>query len=499
MLRTWSLRSVLGAALGAAAVFALSACIPEVSGQDPSARREEARSGRTVLDYADDHGIDPTDIAAADGAMSESNHPSSSANEAIYVAAALRYAEVQHGRRLDPSGVNPQWAIRAPPYDPRLDFNQARRERRLQAWLQGLAPQLPAYVRLLDLRRRYRTIVELGGWAPVDAERTLREGDSGPQIAALRIRLSAEGFQAAPESELEFFDAQLATALAQFQAVHGLPADGVLGRATIAALDVPAERRFRQIELNMERLRWLPRELPATRVEVNIPTAELVYYEEGEISLAMRTIVGTRANKTPSMITDIRAIILNPPWNVPTSIARNEILPLEAAEPGYLTRNGYVLLDGRLQQAPGPGNALGRIKFETPNPFGVYMHDTPAPQLFQRERRALSHGCVRVEHPRDLAEALLQGQGWSREDIEAAIEEGATQAILLAEPVPVFVLYQTVLTRPDGTVRFALDLYGWDAELERALAPAALTMADAGPLPPTMCSASSMTPSIRAS
>jgi murein L,D-transpeptidase YcbB/YkuD len=242
----------------------------------------------------------------------------------------------------------------------------------------------------------------------------------------------------------------------------------VLGADTIAALNVPVEAVVRRIDLNLERLRWLPRELPASRIEVNVPSAELVYYENGAEALHMRAIVGASTNRTPMLAAAVEGVILNPAWLVPDSIARNEILPAAAADPTYLARNGYSVTDGRVQQAPGPGNALGQIKFDSPNGFGVYMHDTPARELFARVGRALSHGCVRLEGARELAGALLRGQGWTREGIDAQIAARATTRVALAAPIPVFFLYQTASAEA-GRLRLFSDPYGWDEVLARAL------------------------------
>jgi murein L,D-transpeptidase YcbB/YkuD len=307
-----------------------------------------------------------------------------------------------------------------------------------------------------------------GGWARLDAGPSLRVGDSGPRVLALRDRLASEGFAAAAEGTRETFDAELAAALAAFQAARGLAADGVLGADTLAALNVPADAILRRIELNLERLRWLPREQPASRVEVNVPAAELVYYEDGAEALRMRAIVGASTNRTPMLAATIEAIILNPTWTVPESIARNEILPASAADPTYLERNGYSVADGRVVQAPGPQNALGQVKVDAPNRFGVYMHDTPTRGLFAGSERALSHGCVRLERPRDLASALLRGQGWTREMIDAEIARGATTRVALAAPIPVFFLYQTASIEA-GRLRLFPDPYGWDDVLARAL------------------------------
>jgi murein L,D-transpeptidase YcbB/YkuD len=447
----------------AAPTFALFLLAIACIGPNPAAAQPylatDAQLILTVRDFAADHGIGLT--------------------QGDFTGAALEYARAQHGQRLDPTSMNAQWAIRPEAYDAPADFSAARTREQIQAWLQGLSPQGAAYGGLLQQHRAYRAIVAAGGWPLLETGAVLREGATGSSIGALRRRLSIEGYAANTDGDPNLFDGLLADALARFQTAHALAADGVAGRETIAALNVPAQRKLRQIELNMERLRWLPRALPPTRIEVNIPTAELTYYENGAVALSMRVIVGKPENVTPNAIATIAAVTFNPAWRVPASIARNEILPLAEGNPDYLASHGYTHVDGRLVQAPGPGNALGRIKFEMPNPFDVYLHDTSSPHLFDRRRRTLSHGCVRVQRPRELAEALL-GEHWPLARIDAEIDRGETHTVVLPVPVTVVLLYQTVVAELDGVAHFAPDVYGWDEELDRALSgqPAAIARLD---------------------
>jgi murein L,D-transpeptidase YcbB/YkuD len=461
------LQTLIGLATAATLLLPSAACNIEDRAVAQPFRASDQRSARTVRDFAADHGI----------ALTQQG----------FVESALEYARAQHGQRLDPTSVNEQWAIRPEPYDADHDFTAASERGDVRAWLQSLAPLHSAYASLLAQHRKYGAIVDAGGWPSMDAGALLREGDHGSNVGALRRRLSAEGYATdVADSDADLFDETLTAALVQFQETHGLAADGVAGPETVAALNESPQQKLRTIELNMERLRWLPRTLPATRIEVNIPTADLTYYENDRPRLNMRVIVGTRTNMTPNAIATIGAVTLNPAWKVPASIARSEILPLAERDPNYLASHGYADVDGRLVQAPGPENALGRLKFEMPNPFDVYLHDTSSPQLFARARRTLSHGCVRVEHPRELAEALL-GAEWPRPRIDATIETGETQSIPVPRPVPVFLLYQTVVAQADGGARFAEDVYGWDAELDRALANQLPLVAQVEMEPETMC------------
>jgi len=225
-----------------------------------------------------------------------------------------------------------------------------------------------------------------------------------------------------------------------------------------------------QIDANLERWRWLPHDLPDDRLELDTGAAEATLYVAGRPALQMRAIVGDPSHKTPMFASRVDAVVFNPPWNVPDSIARKEILPKAARDPGYLSRNGFVRTTQGLQQRPGPGNALGQVKFDLRSPFGVYLHDTPGRASFARRARTLSHGCMRLEQPRELAERLLAVQGWARARIDQAIAAGSTQRVSLRNPMPLFVVYRTASVDQDGWATFRRDRYGWDHKLLAALA-----------------------------
>jgi murein L,D-transpeptidase YcbB/YkuD len=244
----------------------------------------------------------------------------------------------------------------------------------------------------------------------------------------------------------------------------------VLGPATRAALNVTAQERLAQIEANLGRARWLPRPLPADRIEVDVGSATLRLFRGDRPTLEMKVVVGDPQHPTPMFASAVEAVIFNPPWNVPASIASKEILPRAARDPGYLARQGFVFREGGgLQQRPGPLNALGVVKFDFPSPYGVYLHDTPGKGAFLRERRALSHGCMRLEKPLELAAALLGAQGFGRSDVDAAVAAGATRRVALQAPTPLYVQYRTVTANAAGEASFWPDVYGWDGKLAAAL------------------------------
>ncbi len=244
---------------------------------------------------------------------------------------------------------------------------------------------------------------------------------------------------------------------------------GGRGRQVGAARASDNEARLREIEVSLERLRWLPRHLPPDRIWVNLPTEQLVLYRNDRPVFTTRVIIGQKDWQTPELETEITGLLFNPPWNVPPSIAAEEILPRLGRDPGYLTRHHMVWRrNGALQQVPGRGTALGRLKFEMADRFDVYLHDTPEKALFNRDNRRDSHGCVRVQTPRELAALLLQQPV---ETINQAIARNSTNRRMLPQPIPVFLVYQTAFLGPGGAIEFHPDVYGRDSEILLHLHP----------------------------
>jgi murein L,D-transpeptidase YcbB/YkuD len=417
-------------------------------------------------------GADETDElrAALQGAPAQGLPAvSSAASPQALEDAVVRYSAAQHGQRLLPRQWPDEWAIRPAPYDALGALRAAKSQGRLTAWLAEQPPPDPAYAGLVQGLARYRTIADRGGWERLSEP--VKPGATGPAVAALRQRLAVEDAAVAPGA---VWDDVLESGVRRAQARLGLGQDGVAGRATLAALNVSAAERADQIVANLERWRWMPRNPPARRLELNIADASLALIEPGQPPLAMRVVVGQPDKRTPMFQDQIKAVVLNPPWVVPDAIAAKEIWPKIRKDPGYKDREGFVVRsDGRLEQKPGPRCALGTIKFDLSNPFGVYLHDTPARSLFAQPNRALSHGCMRVEQPNALAKRLLAGDPrWPPDNIDVAIVTGKTVRIDLKTPVPVTVAYWTAFVDPDGTVEFRRDVYGWDrALLERLAGP----------------------------
>jgi murein L,D-transpeptidase YcbB/YkuD len=360
--------------------------------------------------------------------------------------------------------------------------------------LTGLRPDYGAYGALVRGLAHYRALESAGGWPRLPNGPVLRDGEAGPAVLVLRQRLAAEGYLSSAAGS-DTLDAVLAGAVATFQLRHGLPVDSVIGPRTRAALNVPASRRVRQIEVNIERLRWLPPDPGERFVVVNIPSFVLYAFDGGRRVLNMRVVVGDElaSRRTPVFADTMEYIEFGPYWNVPRSIAVNEILPAARRDRGYLARNNYQLLRGwgdnapvvdprslsdaelfstryRVRQLPGPDNALGRVKFMFPNDYAVYLHDTPSRSRFEDADRALSHGCVRVADPQALAEFVLEGNtAWPRERIATTLAAGRHLRVNLRHGPPVYLIYLTAFAR-DGEVMFRDDIYDRDNRLVRALA-----------------------------
>lgn len=359
------------------------------------------------------------------------------------------------------------------------------------AALEAIAPKHPMYARLRNALQTYHTIAETPDWPALPNGELAKPGEPDARAPLLWQRLQRIG-DLAPESSRSsdgVVDDVLVSAVRHFQKRNGLEPTGHLDDDTVSALDVAPADRVRQIEANLERWRWLPDDTPPRMIIVNIPEFRLRVVEDGKESMSMRVIVGKPEHPTPILNASMNQVVLNPYWNIPTSITRKEILPKMLKDPSYATRNGIEVVrveNGRwspigserfewsrvgvhdshlrLRQRPGPRNSLGRVQFRFPNPHDVYLHDTPADELFDRADRELSHGCVRVSQPVELAEYVLQTNGdWDRVAIAKVIETGERKAVDLKQPIPVLLVYFTAWVDPEGQVQFRNDVYGWDA------------------------------------
>ncbi len=376
-------------------------------------------------------------------------------------AAVLDYARAQHGLTIPVGALPKAWNQRPSRYDAAAELDGALRTRTVQSWLDGLPPQTPeyhalqaAYVEAIGHASGHpRPKVEAG---PLDL------GEQDARTRALRKRLALEGADPDDVDADAPVDQDLTDALRAYQGHHGLDETGALDAATAARLNAPVTNKAAKLRVNMERLRWLPRPEPGSRIDVNIASAELAYLRDGEPETHMLAVAGKLGDETPMVSSAIDSIVLNPPWHVPDDIARREILPKGAA---YMRARHFVWQGGRLVQQAGPRAALGRVKFNFPNPYAVYLHDTPSKASFGLAQRTASHGCVRLQHPVELAK-LVAGQepGLSAERVDKALASGRTVWLKLAYPVPVRLLYLTAEAK-GGEVVYLPDVYGWDARM----------------------------------
>ncbi len=398
--------------------------------------------------------------------------------------------------RINPETIDAEWLANRRQADLASVLQTALDSGTIDETLDSLLPPQPGYARLKQALARYRDMAAKGHWLTVPDGPKMQKGDRDERVVALRKRLMASGdLDQPPDSNTDLFDDTLGVALRRFQHRHGLDVDGIVGPATLSALNVPAEERIRQIEINMERWRWLPQNLGQRHVLVNIANFELDVIENGVPVMTMRVVVGRDYRRTPVFSDKMTYLVLSPYWHVPPKLAIQDKLPLIRKDSDYLAKENIRVFQGwgaetkevdpasvdwskvtgknfgyRLRQEPGPKNALGRVKFMFPNKFDVYLHDTPSRELFAKTVRTFSSGCIRIEKPIELAEYLLAGDPkWTRAAILAAIDKRVEQTVRLAEPMPIHLLYWTAWADEDGSIRFRNDIYGRDRLLDEAL------------------------------
>jgi len=405
--------------------------------------------------------------------------------------ALARLAFTLHFGKLDPTDLDPVWNLSRVLNDAETLslFQETLETGDLAALLESVVPQNEYYENLRWALADYRSLAARGGWSTVPDGPILKPGNRDPRVADLRARLAVTGeLETIPTDDPDLYDDFIEAAVIRFQRRHGLDEDGKLGPKTLAALNLPVEARIDQIRANLERNRWVFRDLPETFITVNIAGFELTFVRGGAPVWTTRVQVGKKIHETPIFASEMTYLVFNPTWTVPLSILRNETLPAIRKDPGYLEKQNMSIIrsDGSvvdpstvdlngsfpygIRQEPGPNNALGRVKFMFPNAYSVYLHDTPSKSLFTRSERAFSHGCIRTENPIDLAELLLADKkGWTRALIDAVIESGTMTTVTLEKPVTVLLLYWTADVQPGGSIEFREDIYGRDARIIEGL------------------------------
>lgn len=464
--------------------------------------RERARLALRLLNNAREHGLDPGAYGVNELAHRVENVRAPAAIAALdrdISTAMLQYlTELRFGRLA--SGYRPDKGALAD-LDPVEHLRGALADGGLEQAVESAAPSIPLYGRVKTTLAHYRELARaVPRWPalPPAGPGGIAPGMpwAGTALLCERLRLLGDLAPGGGDACGDRYEAPLDAAVRRFQARHGLAQDGVLGPGTLAALAVPPSRRVTQLALTLERLRWLP-PLPRGRiVAVNVPTYRLWAFDstDGKTApvLEMRVIVGTAVRTpTPLFIGQMRYLEFNPYWNVPPSILSNEIIPKLARHPAYLHQNdmevvgadGQVLrlapdaaLDmlrrgaARVRQRPGERNVLGEVKFAMPNPMNIYLHSTSSKELFDRTRRDMSHGCIRVERPGELAQFVLADpRRWDAGAVAAAMAPGDMRIVRLAKPVPVVVFYATALVDRDGKALFAQDIYRQDDALAHQL------------------------------
>lgn len=396
---------------------------------------------------------------------------------------------------VNPLTLKPEWSFSTDP-DLSAVLTDTLESHTVTEGLRKLAPSRPGYAELRKALGRYREMEKEDNQLPLAGGRLLRKGMRSPRVPELRELLMFLGdLGGESRGTGDLFDANVEKAVISFQERHGLKADGIVGPATLAELDVPVSERIEQLTVNLERMRWSENNRSDLYLIVNVANFELDVVRKGVVVLSMKVVVGKPYLTTPVFSGRLTYLVLNPVWNVPPSIAGKDILPKVKKDPGYLKEENITILRGwgakeevvdpetidwrsvtagnlnfRFRQEPGPLNSLGRIKFMFPNRFNVYLHDTPAKNLFSENVRTFSHGCIRIEKPVELAEYLLKFDPlWTKEDIEEAINSGETIEVRLPYPVNVYVVYVTAWIAKGGIVEFRKDIYGRDAALYSAL------------------------------
>ncbi len=455
-------------------------------------------SMRDVLDGIEGmraHGLDPDDYhrQALSALRARARSPAERADlELLLMDALLRMASHRAYGKVNPATLDANWNLEQPlvTSDPLAELKRAMASASPMGHLDGLLDDADFYHELKRALARYRQLAAAGGWRQIPSGPSLKAGMTDPRVRAVRARLRVTGELAdasGPDSPV--FDDGLERAVANFQRRHGLDADGVIGPATLTAMNLPATARIDQLRVNLERARWVQRDLPADFVLVNIAGFRVYLVRAGAVVWSSRVQVGKTYRKTPVFRDAIRYIVLNPTWTVPPGILREDIIPQARKDPNSIRSKGLRVLDQdgrevdpqavnwsaepfpyRLRQDPGPNNALGRVKLMFPNAHLVYLHDTPSQGLFDRSQRTTSSGCIRVEHPFDLTERVLAGTpGWDRARIDQAVASERTTRIDLTRPLPVLILYWTAEVMDAGGVAFREDIYERDTPVLRAL------------------------------
>ena len=393
--------------------------------------------------------------------------------------AVLQLASALANGKVDPAKTAEVYTIPRPKADVKAGFEQALAENKLGEWLGSLAPQTAEYRALSKAFVHYGDLAAKTPDTNIAPGEPLKPGARDPRVPAVVEALKAGGYMQQPQSGKpqaaqpgaqpaaagDVYTPEIAAAVKRMQADFGLEADGVIGNDTLKAVNTSAKDRARQLAVALERLRWLERNPPATRIDVNTAATVLDLWRDGQHQDHRRVVVGEPGWETPQLGSPIYQLVANPTWTVPESIIEDELADKSDA---YFRANNMTRKDGRIVQEPGPKNALGQVKFDMKNDEAIYLHDTPAKALFGQDERHRSHGCVRVHNAIDFARKLAQADGVLAE-FDKALATGDETFVKLKSEIPVRLLYHTAYLGNDGKIHFAEDVYGWDNDVAAAL------------------------------
>jgi murein L,D-transpeptidase YcbB/YkuD len=481
--------------------------LPWIRGMQPTAQAQEVIS---ALLKAEQKGLAAEDydgprwgdrLAKLKPSTSQPSEADVVRFDAALTVCLMRYVSDLHIGRVNPKHLDFAFDVEANKYD-LTDFlkEDVVDSSDVAGVLRKVEPPYPGYQRTIQALHSYLEFAkEYNGNQLPAIQKTIAQGDSYSGVSQLTKLLRLLGdfpADASVPTDETVYQAPLVDAVKSFQRRHGRTADGRITAQTLTDLNVPLTNRIRQMQLTLERWRWLPVGLHSTAIVANIPEFRLRAYDENyKIVLSMNVVVGKAyAHDTPVFIDSLQYVVFRPYWNVPYSIAKAEFLSRVARDPDYLAKKGFEVVNNRqdvvtsgmvttdvlaqlragrlsIRQLPGPKNSLGLVKFIFPNSSNIYMHDTPAQEFFAKSRRDFSHGCVRLEKPADLAVWVLhENPGWDMDRVRAAMNGTPNQQVNLAHPIPVLIVYGTAVVAEDGIVHFYDDIYGHDAALEKALA-----------------------------
>ncbi len=432
-------------------------------------------AARSLLSRIDHAAADGLDVKSDIVAIPHGDDPAAlAASELSLTEAIVDYGRQASGGRVDPSRIDPLVAAIPDVADAARVLGRVAEAANPSEALRDFNPPHKGYTLLRAKLAELRQTSDMAERGPIPYGPALKPGMRDARVPLVRARFGLDIPASEAREDHLVYDTQVAGAVADYQRHHGLPASGVLTSRTIASLSGGNPRRLEsEIIANMERWRWLPRDLGDSYIAVNIPDFSLDVVKGDSVVHHARVVVGKPDHQTPVFSETMKFIIVNPYWNVPLSIVKKEMMPKLAADPNYFANHGYETVERNgetfVRQPPGDSNALGRIKFMFPNRFSVYLHDTNARGLFARDERALSHGCVRVDQPFKLAEAVLgRDRGWSEARLSKMVG-GDERTIMLPSPIPVHVNYFTAFVDDGGELHLRDDVYGYSAKVRVAL------------------------------